>query len=289
VCGLKDAHSSEFAPESPNPVVIFMPEGSTEIKGGTMRLGSRCCNLREGTLAWQLYEGYPAVYERHRHRYEVNPKYVSSFENAGLVFSGIDDHKERMEMIELPSSTHPFFLGLQAHPEFKSRPLKPSPPFHGLILASAGKFTRRDVARRHVAPPTFAASSLVTSTLAGAIPLSSPVSGGHSPTNRRGSDAASFSAASAPPTPAPPGVAGRAFLSTPHSDGTLFPVSVTVTMAPIDTAAAEQKSTTPSISSSGASSSVKTPVAGVTSPSTSSTSSVPVPPSGVPATTRQGC
>lgn len=87
--------------------------------------------------AEKLYGSPKSVNERHRHRYEVNPKYVAQLEEAGLKFVGTDDEKTRMEIVEL--SDHPYYVGVQYHPEYLSRPLKPSPPFMGLILASVGK------------------------------------------------------------------------------------------------------------------------------------------------------
>ncbi|KAJ6772481.1 CTP SYNTHASE [Salix koriyanagi] len=122
VLGLHDANSTEFEPETSHPCVIFMPEGSKTHMGGTMRLG---------------YNNDSFVDERHRHRYEVNPNMVQQFENAGLSFVGRDETGQRMEIIELPS--HPYFVGAQFHPEFKSRPGKPSALFLGLIAAASGQ------------------------------------------------------------------------------------------------------------------------------------------------------
>jgi len=138
VLHLKDANSTEFDQNTSNPCVIFMPEGDKEKYGGTMRLGSRICNLNDNSLAKYLYNDANSVYERHRHRYEVNPKLVKKIESNGLLFTGKDEKNERMEIIELPLSEHPFFFGCQFHPEFKSGPLRPSPPFQGLIKAASG-------------------------------------------------------------------------------------------------------------------------------------------------------
>ena len=138
VLNLKDANSTEIDKECLNQAVIFMPEGDKEKMGGTMRLGSRRCNLADKSLAKYLYDGKSTIYERHRHRYEVNPKLVSKMEDKGLLFTGKDVKNERMEIIELPLSEHPFFFGCQFHPEFKSGPLRPSPPFQGLIKAASG-------------------------------------------------------------------------------------------------------------------------------------------------------
>uniref|UniRef100_A0A6U1F2G0 CTP synthase n=1 Tax=Tetraselmis chuii TaxID=63592 RepID=A0A6U1F2G0_9CHLO len=140
VLGLEEANSTEFDQSTPTPVVVFMPEGSTTHKGGTMRLGARRTLLEtaECTSA-RLYQETKYVDERHRHRYEVNPEYVERIEKAGMQFVGKDETGCRMEIVELPPSEHPFFIGAQFHPEFKSRPNKPSPLFLGFILASAGK------------------------------------------------------------------------------------------------------------------------------------------------------
>eukprot|EP00892_Ulva_mutabilis_P012095 jgi/Ulvmu1/9258/UM050_0007.1 len=134
----EQAHSAEFSPECGKPVVIFMPEGSKTHMGGTMRLGCRATVLQTADChAAKLYRPLDhTIHERHRHRYEVNPDVIKNLEAAGLRFVGKDDTGERMEIVELDVSDHPFFMGVQYHPEFKSRPLKPSPPFHGLIAAA---------------------------------------------------------------------------------------------------------------------------------------------------------
>ncbi|XP_061368735.1 uncharacterized protein LOC133311597 isoform X2 [Gastrolobium bilobum] len=135
VLGLHDANSTEFDPEAKNPCVIFMPEGSKTHMGGTMRLGSRRTYFQVADCkSAKLYGNASFIDERHRHRYEVNPDMISQLENAGLSFVGKDETGRRMEIIELPS--HPFFIGAQFHPEFKSRPGKPSPLFSGLIAAA---------------------------------------------------------------------------------------------------------------------------------------------------------
>mmetsp|Transcript_47679 Transcript_47679/g.79103 ORF Transcript_47679/g.79103 Transcript_47679/m.79103 type:complete len:696 (+) Transcript_47679:132-2219(+) len=138
VMQLKGANSTEFEEGTPHAAVIFMPEGDKENMGGTMRLGSRVCNLQPRSIAKYLYHAQSQVYERHRHRYEVNPTLVSQIEQNGLRFTGKDEKNERMEIIELPVKQHPFFFGCQFHPEFKSGPLRPSPPFQGLIKAASG-------------------------------------------------------------------------------------------------------------------------------------------------------
>ena len=135
VLGKAGANSTEFDEATPHPAVIFMPEGSRTHMGGTMRLGSRQTNLQTKDCdAFRLYGGDMEIHERHRHRYEVNPDMVSELESAGMRFVGKDTEGERMEIIELTG--HPYFFATQYHPEFKSRPNRPSPPFVGLIEAA---------------------------------------------------------------------------------------------------------------------------------------------------------
>lgn len=145
VLGWQGANSVEFDKDTPHPTVIFMPEIDKTTMGGTMRLGARKtvlhtpANGSEPSLASLLYHGETDIMERHRHRYEVNPEKVAAIESAGLNLVGRDETGERMEIAELPRSVHPFYLGTQFHPEFKSRPLDPSPPFLGLLLAACGE------------------------------------------------------------------------------------------------------------------------------------------------------
>jgi len=145
VLGWTGANSTEFDEATPHPVVVHMPEIDADVKGGNMRLGARTTRLVGGDdcIAAQLYQGH-RVLERHRHRYEVNPHVVSELEQAGLAFTGQDDTGTRMEIVELPRSAaggtggggaHPFFFGVQYHPEFKSRPHSPSPAFTGFVHA----------------------------------------------------------------------------------------------------------------------------------------------------------
>ncbi|KAL0920932.1 hypothetical protein M5K25_007951 [Dendrobium thyrsiflorum] len=138
VMNLQDANSMEFDSNTKNPCVIFMPEGSKTHMGGTMRLGSRRTyfQLKDSKSA-KLYGNMKYVDERHRHRYEVNPDLVMKLERSGLAFVGKDESGRRMEILELPS--HPYYVGVQFHPEFKSRPRKPSALFLGLIAASCGQ------------------------------------------------------------------------------------------------------------------------------------------------------
>ncbi|KAE8659436.1 CTP synthase 1 [Hibiscus syriacus] len=136
--GLKDANSTEFNPNTRSPCVIFMPEGSKTHMGGTMRLGSRRTYFHApDSKSVKLYGNRRFIDERHRHRYEVNPDMVARLENAGLSFTGKDETGQRMEIVEL--TDHPYYIGVQFHPEFKSRPGKPSALFLGLIAATCGE------------------------------------------------------------------------------------------------------------------------------------------------------
>lgn len=133
LCGLKDANSTEINPNTPYPVIDILPEQKrVDKKGATMRLGSQPAILREGSLVRKLY-GKERIFERHRHRYEVNPKYIKTLEKNGLVFSGTSPNKRLMEFLE--RKDHKFFVATQAHPEFTSRPLKPNPLFLGFVKA----------------------------------------------------------------------------------------------------------------------------------------------------------
>ncbi|XP_072470363.1 CTP synthase 2 isoform X3 [Notamacropus eugenii] len=135
--GWKDADSTEFVPTTSIPVVIDMPEHHPGEMGGTMRLGKRTTVFKtEDSILRRLYGDVGCVEERHRHRYEVNPELIQQFEEKGLKFVGRDVEGERMEIIEL--ANHPYFVAVQFHPEFSSRPMKPSPPYLGLLLAATG-------------------------------------------------------------------------------------------------------------------------------------------------------
>ncbi len=145
VAGMNGAHSQEFDKNTPYPVIYLMTEwyddktgtvqrrDITSDKGGTMRLGAYPCNIKEGTFAYNAY-GVPNISERHRHRYEFNNAYMERLEAGGLVVSGTSPDGELVEMVELKD--HPWFLGCQFHPEFKSRPMDPHPLFSGFIRAS---------------------------------------------------------------------------------------------------------------------------------------------------------
>ena len=134
VLGLADANSSEFDEKTPHPVIDLMDEQrSIHDKGGTMRLGAYDCEIVPGSLAERLY-GEKHIRERHRHRYEFNPEYRESLEAAGLRISGVNPQRGLAEIVEIKD--HPFFIGCQFHPEFKSRPMHAHPLFDGLVEAA---------------------------------------------------------------------------------------------------------------------------------------------------------
>lgn len=134
VCGLADANSGEFDPDTPHRVIDFMPEQSETIaKGGTMRLGSYPCRVKQGTRLSACYQA-ELIGERHRHRYEFNNEYRELFLQNGLIISGTSPDGHIVETVELPE--HPFYVGVQFHPEFKSRPNRAHPLFLGLIGAA---------------------------------------------------------------------------------------------------------------------------------------------------------
>ena len=139
VANIPDAHTAEIKPDAQHTVIDLMPEQKEKIArgeyGGTMRLGEYPCVLKEGTIAYQAY-GTKNITERHRHRYEVNPNVIEKLTEHGLQFSGVSPDKTLMEIAELPIAKHPFMLGTQFHPEFKSRPLKPHPLFSAFIKAA---------------------------------------------------------------------------------------------------------------------------------------------------------
>jgi len=140
VCGLKNAHTTEVNPKTKYPVIDILEEQKKFLKeklyGGTMRLGDWRCEIKKGTIAWRSYRKN-LIFERHRHRYEVNPKFHKILQKNGLVFSGTSENGLLVEIIELPESIHPFFLGTQFHPEFKSRFLHPHPLFIEFIKSLA--------------------------------------------------------------------------------------------------------------------------------------------------------
>jgi CTP synthase len=136
VAGLPYAHSAEFEPNTPDPVIDLMhDQRDVTDKGGTMRLGSYPAKLREGSRTRAAYGDEPVVYERHRHRFEVNNRYRQRLQDAGLVVAGVSPDDRLVEFIEL--ADHPWFVATQAHPELKSRPNRPHPLFDGLVAAAA--------------------------------------------------------------------------------------------------------------------------------------------------------
>ena len=140
LAGIKDANSAEFAPDTKDPVIATMASQEAVLRGeqdmgGTMRLGLYAASLKDGSIVHNLYK-LNSVEERHRHRYEVNNSYRPKLEAAGLVFSGTSPDGNLIEFVELPESEHPFYVGTQAHPEFKSRPTRPHPLFVGLVKAA---------------------------------------------------------------------------------------------------------------------------------------------------------
>jgi len=149
VLGLKDAHTAEIDPRSPHLIIDIMPDQKKKLAegnyGGSMRLGLYPAKLAKGSIAQEAYSQFAGkplpkpttlIKERHRHRYEVNPKYIDRIEKAGLLFSGKSPDGTLMEIAELPRTEHPFFLGTQFHPEFLARPLAPHPLFTEFMKAA---------------------------------------------------------------------------------------------------------------------------------------------------------
>jgi CTP synthase len=133
VCGMKGANSTEFDHRTKFPVISLLEEQRhVADKGATMRLGAYACALKKGTLAYQAY-GKADIYERHRHRYEFNNRYRNAFLKKGMVFSGIYPKKNLVEIMELKN--HPWFVGVQFHPEFQSKPDSAHPLFRDFIKA----------------------------------------------------------------------------------------------------------------------------------------------------------
>lgn len=134
VLGIKDASSTEINPETPNPIISLQRGRITdEDLGGTLRLGLYACEIQKGTLAYQAYQE-TLIHERHRHRYEFNNAYLETFENSNMILSGFNPEHQLVEMIELKD--HPWFVAVQFHPEFLSRPLRPHPLFRDFIGAT---------------------------------------------------------------------------------------------------------------------------------------------------------
>lgn len=136
-CGLKDAESTEFDADTPYPVIFKLRDLiDVEELGGTMRLGAWPCNLAPDSLVRDVYDGAAEISERHRHRYEFNPEFRETLERCGLVFSGVSPDQKFVEIIELPRDVHPWFLGCQFHPEYKSKPLHAHPLFASFVRAA---------------------------------------------------------------------------------------------------------------------------------------------------------
>ena len=137
VCGLRDADSTEFNSETPFPVIFKLRDlVDVEKLGGTMRLGAWACRLKENSLVREIYGDAEEIFERHRHRYEFNPEFRQILEQNGFVFSGVSPDGKFVEMIELPRETHPFFVGCQFHPEYKSKPVAAHPLFVSFVKAA---------------------------------------------------------------------------------------------------------------------------------------------------------
>jgi CTP synthase len=141
VLGLEGANSTEMDPETPHPVIDLLPEQKEiEDLGGTMRLGAQAVEVVEGTRAYDAYQE-PVVHERHRHRYEVNNHYRPALVEGGLVVSGTFQEGRLVEIVELPD--HPWFVASQFHPEFKSRPTRPTPLFRDFVGAALERSRER--------------------------------------------------------------------------------------------------------------------------------------------------
>ena len=140
ICGFADANSGEFDPASTHKVIDFLPDqNDAVVKGGTLRLGAYPCQILPDTQMYRCY-GKNLIYERHRHRYEFNNEFREDLKTAGLILSGTSPDGSIVETVEI--SEHPFYVGVQFHPEFKSRPNKPHPLFCGFIQNAAMRRTQ---------------------------------------------------------------------------------------------------------------------------------------------------
>ena len=154
-CGLQNANSTEIDPDTPHPVIDILPEQKQiEGLGGNMRLGGRDVQVKPGTLAAQIFNNAPEARMRFRHRYEVDPAYIERLEAAGMVFSGKAPDYPIMQILELPRSVHPYFVGTQAHPEMQSRPTRPQPMFVGLVRAALQRAEQRTGSCRAASSPS---------------------------------------------------------------------------------------------------------------------------------------
>jgi CTP synthase len=154
VCGLKDADSTEFDANTPYPVIFKLRDlVDVEELGGTMRLGAWPCKLAENSLAREIYGGAEEISERHRHRYEFNPEFRETLERAGLVISGLSPDGKFVEIAELPREVHPWFLGCQFHPEYKSKPLQAHPLFASFVRAAHANRMRNETSLEDLNAP----------------------------------------------------------------------------------------------------------------------------------------
>jgi CTP synthase len=143
LCGLMDANSVEFDPVTPFPVIHHVPGQAEETKkSGTMRLGAFSCEIQRDSLAWEVYKKR-TISERHRHRYEVNGEYGAQLDAKGLAVSGVNPQHKHIEIMEMSKEQHPYFIGTQAHPEFKSRLGAPAPLFFSLVEAAVKKMDQQ--------------------------------------------------------------------------------------------------------------------------------------------------
>jgi CTP synthase len=154
VCGLKDADSTEFDTNTPYPVIFKLRDlVDVEELGGTMRLGAWPCKLAPASLARESYMGEDVIGERHRHRYEFNPEFRETLERAGLIISGESPDGKFVEIVELPREAHPWFLGCQFHPEYKSKPLQAHPLFASFVRAAHANRMRNETALEDLNAP----------------------------------------------------------------------------------------------------------------------------------------
>src|SRR3954471_11624903 len=137
VCNIQGANSTEFEPGCKFPVIDILPEQKKiEGLGGNMRLGGKDVEIKSDTIAARLFDNATNIRLRFRHRYEVDPRYIPTLEQHGMIFSGRHPSQPIMQILELPKDIHPYFIGTQAHPELTSRPLRPQPMFLGLVKAA---------------------------------------------------------------------------------------------------------------------------------------------------------
>ncbi|HEX8891622.1 MAG TPA: CTP synthase [Pyrinomonadaceae bacterium] len=154
VCGLKDADSTEFDANTPYPVIFKLRDlVDVEELGGTMRLGAWPCKLAPASLTREIYMGEDVIGERHRHRYEFNPEFRETLERAGLIISGESPDGKFVEIVELPREAHPWFLGCQFHPEYKSKPLQAHPLFASFVRAAHANRMRNETALEDLNAP----------------------------------------------------------------------------------------------------------------------------------------